>query len=490
LVWMIPEFNLADWRDPVTNAPHLPGRLNREWLDLLAGAESALRDGDDSRASELASRMVEIDGGACAKGSYILAECSARAGRVDEARRHLGRALDAAGWDASRLSTPRPYSYMQEAVREEAGKRPVQLVDLPAVFREYLGGGIPGRRLVIDYCHLTSEGIRVAMAEAAARVVRALTGEEVEPRELAGGCAGPTDEVEAEASFLAAVLNAHLYQPYELVRHYCARALELSPHVADLMVNYLELQTLPRVPLMMSGPGENLYRLGSRLVQNYLLRLNVKRVEKVLYDATLDALAGAGVDARARLERFRREELGVAGREADLLEYYSLAAVEQPQELAYLYPYAERRQRHPAEYYKAYWPESRFVFFADEGDAVRLTLTCRLAAPADADALASVTLNGEAVAGMAVGREWGTWEIDLAGEAVRDGLNELSVRWPTPEFPGEAALEGVRLDLFERKFPAFYPVFGEIHSFTASGGQKGPARPRELERGTAVLESA
>ncbi|HEX8560265.1 MAG TPA: SGNH/GDSL hydrolase family protein, partial [Pyrinomonadaceae bacterium] len=40
LVWMIPEFNLADWRDPVTNAPHLPGRLNREWLDLLAGAES------------------------------------------------------------------------------------------------------------------------------------------------------------------------------------------------------------------------------------------------------------------------------------------------------------------------------------------------------------------------------------------------------------------------------------------------------------------
>jgi hypothetical protein len=59
-----------------------------------------------------------------------------------------------------------------------------------------------------------------------------------------------------------------------------------------------------------------------------------------------------------------------------------------------------------------------------------------------------------------------------------------------PEFPGEAAFEKVRLDLFERKFPAYYPVFGEIHSFTASCGQKGSGEPLEDEAGMAVLESS
>jgi len=34
LVWIIPEFNLGDWRDPVTNAPYLPDDLNVEWLNL------------------------------------------------------------------------------------------------------------------------------------------------------------------------------------------------------------------------------------------------------------------------------------------------------------------------------------------------------------------------------------------------------------------------------------------------------------------------
>jgi hypothetical protein len=490
LIWMIPEFNLADWRDPVTNAPHLPGALNRRWLELLGEAESALRDGDDARAAQLASQMVELDGGVSVAGLYILAECHERAARIDEARDCLERARDASSWDTSRMSIPRPYSFMQEAVREEARKYPVELVDLPAVFKEYLGGGIAGRSLVIDYVHLTSEGIRVAMAEAAARVVRALTGAEVEPRELVGGCPPPPDEVEAEVSFLAAALNAHFDQSYDLVRHYCARALALSPHVAELMVSYLELQALPRVPLMMSEPGEKLYRLGSRLTQHYLLRLNIKRVEGVLQEAALDALAEAGVDARARLERFRREEHSVARRETSLLEYYSLAAVGQPQELAYLFPYGETGKRHVAEYYKAYWPESRFVFFGDEGCAVRLTLTCRQAASADADPHATVTLNGKTVARFAVNSEWGTWEIDLAGEAVRDGLNEVSVWWPMPEFPGEAAFEQVRLDLFERKFPAYYPVFGEIHSFTASCGQKGSGEPLEDEAGMAVLESS
>ncbi|HEX8560230.1 MAG TPA: hypothetical protein VF668_19190, partial [Pyrinomonadaceae bacterium] len=472
LVWMIPEFNLADWRDPVTNAPHLPGRLNREWLDLLAGAESALRDGDDARASELASRMVEIDGGVAVAGLYILAGCHERAGRVDEARDCLERARDAVSWDLSRQVMPRTYRATQNALRETLGDYPIQVIDLPALFKEHLGGGIAGRSLIIDYCHLTVEGIQVAMGAAAACVVKALTGAETSWREMANSDIAPSKEIEAEASFLAAVHNAHWFQSYDLVRYYCARALQLSPHVAELMINYLELQARPLVPALMSGSEEHISQMGSSLMHQYLLSKNEKRLEKVLYDAAVDALAEAGVDARARLDRFRREEHSVSQGETNLLAYYYCSAVNQPQELAWLIETSHKKyQPNKTAYYKAYWPESRFVFFADGGRAVRLDLTCRLPAGAAGGAPVGVMLNGRPQVQIAADREWGTWEIDLAGEAVRDGLNELSVWWPTPEFPGAAALEKVKSNLFERELAEFYPVFGEIHSFTASDGQ-------------------
>jgi hypothetical protein len=62
-------------------------------------------------------------------------------------------------------------------------------------------------------------------------------------------------------------------------------------------------------------------------------------------------------------------------------------------------------------------------------------------------------------------------------------LNEVTVRWPMPEFQTGAALKQAVLDMCAKKFPEFYPVFGEIHSFTASRGQavsKNIPAPEEL----------
>src|SRR5262249_10744669 len=174
LVWIIPEFNLGDWRDPIANAPHLADGLNREWMNLLEEAESALGDGDLARASELAKRMVEIDQGICVAGLYILAECSQRSGDLDAARIYLERARDAIIWDSSVVIMPRPYSVVQEALRDEAGKHNSQLVDMPKLFKEYLKGGLPDRRLFFDYCHMTTEGIQIAVAAAASCALRAL----------------------------------------------------------------------------------------------------------------------------------------------------------------------------------------------------------------------------------------------------------------------------------------------------------------------------
>lgn len=494
LVWIVPEFNLGDWRDPITNAPHLAEGLNREWLKLLEDAQRALAAGDSVKAGELAEKLVEIDQGVCVAGFYILAECCRHQNDLDGERKYLELARDSVSWDSSRMVLPRTYSTSQKVLREEPLKYKNQIVDLPVLFKEYLNGEIPGRRLLIDYCHLSSEGIRLAMSATASCVLRALKGVETPWYALAEEHIAPSRETEAEASFLAAVHNAHWWQSYDLVRHYCSLALRLSPHVAEVMLNYIDLQTLHSTQMLMTESEELISRLGSPLMRHYLLRLNEKRLDKLLLDAIVEALEEAGFAARERLDRLRREEHSLAIRETNLLDYYYVSAAQQPQELAWLtrITYKTYRPHFEPKYYKAFNSTSRFVFVGEAGCPASLCLTCRLPKPAPRETKITVELNGKPQAEIDVGREWTTWDVNIAGEAVSDGLNEVTVRWPIPEFQTDEALEKVVFNLFnlwEMKFPNFYPVFGEIHSFTAARGQEVSTSFAGVEQGLEAVEA-
>jgi hypothetical protein len=473
LVWIIPEFNLADWRDPITNPPHLGKDLNREWLSVLEQADGALRDGDLRRAEELAGKLVKIDQGLCAAGLYILGECCRRANDIEGERKYLEMARDSVSWDSSRLLLPRTYSITQQVMRDEAGKHQNQIVDSPALFKEYLNGELPGRRFFLDYCHLTTEGIQVTMGAAAACVLRSLKGKEAPWYTLVADHVAPPLKTEAEASFLAAIMNGHWWQSYDLTRYYCTRALGLSPHIGELMLTYIDLQTRRIPPKTMGEAERQITRIASRLMRHYLLGLNEKRLDKVLLDAIVDALKEFGIDGRELLDRLRREHSVEFG-ETNLFDYYYCSSAHQPQELAWVMRinYKTYKPKFEPKYYRAFGSESKFIFVGTAGCPVRLCLTCRLPNTAPCDDRISVGLNGTSQAEMIISRQWSPWEINLAGEIVRDGLNEVVVRWPVPEFESGEALEKVVMNLFnfwELKFPTFFPVFGEIHSFTASG---------------------
>ena len=487
LVWMIPEFNLRDWRDPLTNAPYLPDGLNKEWLQLMDEAECALRDRDLTRAEMLAKRMVEIDGGVCVAGLYILAECRRHANDIESERNYLSLARDATSWDLSRETVPRPYSAMQNAVREQTSKHNIQVIDLPAVFKEHLKGGIADRSLFLDYCHLTTEGIQVAMGAAAACVLRALKGVDRPWYAYLSEHVAPSPETEAEALLLAAITNAHCSQPRDLVEYFCTRALNFSPHVAEWMINYLELQTTRSAPPRMSKAEDQMWKSGSPLMRN-LLRLNRKRLDRMLLKVCLDTLEQAGVDARKRVEQLCLDEHSVAHNPTDLLDYYYLSAADQPQEMVWLH--RNERYRSTAEYYRAYWPESRFIFVGEAGSAVGLCLTCRLPKSTAPGQAVRLSLNGRQQLKIAVDSEWTTFDINLPGAAVHSGLNELVISWPMPEFESRTALEKARLKIIERKFPDFYPVFGEIHSFTALDGRKASTYSHAVQTESSLVEVA
>jgi hypothetical protein len=474
LVWIIPEFNLGDWRDPFTNAPYLPGDLNQEWITALKEARKAMSEGDAVTAEKLAARTVEIDQGTCTAGFYILADCRRLENDIEGERKYLERARDAQSWDSSMMFIPRPYSISQEILRDEMSKHDCQVVDLPVLFKQYLNGEIPGRRMFLDYCHMTTEGIQVAMGAAASCVLRALKGVELPWYALVGDHIAPSRETESEANFLAAIHDAHRYQGYDMVRHFCSRALELSPHIAELMLNYIDLQIRNSAPLRMSEAELQIFHLGSPLIHRYLFRNNDKRLDKLLLSAIVEVLEKAGIAADERLKQLHREEHSARLGEINLLHYYYCQAAGQPQELeALMWPFT--RMDYDPRYYRAYWPESRFVFVGEAGHAVNLCLTCRLPEFAPREATISVECNGKPQVEITIAREWSSWEISLPGQVVRDDLNEIEVRWPMPEFRADEALGKVIMRLCQKKYPEFYPIFGEISSFTASAGLEVPA---------------
>ena len=472
LIWIVPEFNLGDWRDALANAPH-PSGSKRDWISWWESAKSALHDGDVDTASELANKMLNLDQGVSAAGFYILADCSQRTGDLDGARSYLEKARDVAIWDPSWVISPRPYSIVQQGLRQETRSGHDEVVDAPKILKEYLSGGLPDRRIFLDYCHLTTEGIQVVMASVASRLMRLFKGTEVPWRALLNEQLSPSPQVEGEAAFLAAVHNAHYFQSYDLVRYYCSRAIQLWPQIGSLMTHYIDLQTR-RAPMSLCKSAEQIAELQSPLMQRYLLHYNFKQLDPVLLDAIVESLKKLGTDAKQSLDHLRRQEHSVAHRDTDLLDYYYCSAALQPQELMWVSDVDIRRKL--ADYYQAFRLDSRFVFVGEAGRAVKLRLTCRLPRHSQLPGPISVELNGRRQDEIVIDRAWGTWEFVVSSEVVRDGLNQVVIRWPLQDYAGEQGLDSALAYLSERKRPEFFCVFGEIHSFTACDAENSSAR--------------
>jgi hypothetical protein len=472
LVWVLPEFNLGDWRDPVTSAPYLADGKNWEWIENSRMAVEAMERGDFEKAAELGDKMVELDGGTCVRGFQILAECARENGDMERAKAYLESARDALMWSPiSRFKTPRPYALTHRVLRAEMAKEGIQIVDLPKLFAEYLDGSLPDRRLFVDYCHLTVEGIQIAMSAAASCVLRAFEGSDLPWRSLRNHCAAPSHRVQAEAMFLAAVYNAHLNQSRDLVAYFCLQSLRCWPEIGKIMTAFAEVQTR-RSPMLMCKSAEVIADPQFPSVQKYLLHFNLhlQQLDKMLLDAMVASLRETGNDARTQLERLRVDEHSVRHASVDLLDrYYCLSA---PQEFAQ--PLAgdtagdAGRLESESDYYKAYSPESSFIFIGEADCAVSLCLACRLPQLGAVEGRIAIELNSEPQGDVAISQRWQSYDIALDASAIKTGLNEVRIRWPIGEIAGKRGIECGVEDLLANIVPDVYPVFGEIHSFMAT----------------------
>lgn len=482
VVLVIPEVNLADWesRQPVT---WLPAGETARWHGLYSRAARALASQAWGEALAAAREMRDLDGGLCPTSHRLLARAALGLGDTAEARRAAAAEVDAAAYAVQAfLGAPQATTTVRELLRDEARRHGFAAVDLREVFAEHTGSPLPDRRLFLDYCHLTAEGIQVAMAAVAARVLE-LSGMVEDPPDWRGvleRTAPPriSPEAEATARLGAAVHSAHrlltVGPKAPILEHWLERALDASPGVEAAMLDLVEARCAPCPAVLTAAQQRN-------LASPYRLQLQHGWQWEGLDADLLEAIA-AVLDRRERREPPVREEI-----RRRLLEHHAIRADGTELAVPAQYHWEPLERFYPEVMnfedlsrratYRSPWPESSFCLVTDAAGDVLLDLTARLPVPegtwGSRRELVEVRVNGVPAGRLPLTAQWSRAEMRIERELLRAGLNRLTLRWPPPPPVGEAALRKA-VERLELGLAAdLHPVFGEVFSLMARPAGKG-----------------
>lgn len=453
VVVVIPEVNLADW-ERARPVSWLPGDGTARWHQLHQQALSLMSAGRYEEAAATARMMLELDGGTCATSYRVVADARLAQGRLVEARDACLAELECRAWDNFPY-VPGATSAVRDELRRGAREHDFSLVDLPSIFHEH-AGPIPDRRLFLDYCHLTLEGMKVAMAAVAAEVLRLsdAAADHVDWRTLLAKVPDPevSAEVDAHAKLMTGLYHAHWNPRSGEAAHWFEQALQAWPGIRDTMLAYTATRDVPPESLLLSVEQQRLVRSAQRLQGRIW---NVPNVDAEAIDGLGRILERSGRSPRLLTHQGAQE--GV-----DLLDpmYHWI-----PREL-----HASRSSFNNSRYlyYRALWPTSHFCLVWDESGDVRLQLTGRLPGTgmSRADTVV-ICLNGARRYAVDLTDRWTAHTITLGREHLREGINRLTLEWPLPPPVGDAAIrETVRR--LEQGIPTdLHPVFGELFRLVA-----------------------
>ena len=393
LVVVVPEVNLLDWpaRQP---APWLPGEGTAAWHRALAAGD--------------AEATLRLDGGSTPTGFALLGRRLMAAGDTARAEVALRAAADSDRYASMAcLSAPRAGPSVQALLRSAAG---AEVVDLPAIFRAATGA-LPGRRLFLDYCHLTPEGVWLAAAAIAGQLGWGQPGARavLSPEAAVAACVG------------AAAHGVHRGLEGPLVGWWLERALAVDEGLARAAIEDWVAARLGAAPAVLS-PGQ-LRGVGRTPQHGWRW--------PGLDAALLDAAQGLGfaADGPPRAELW-----------TPLEGFYPDALI-----------FDDLPRRAAA---RAAWPESG-IAVVGAAEAVEVVLRTPWAGKV------SAWMDGVRLGEWAATAGWSRVRVRLP---VGSGVRRLAVRWPMVEGPGEERVEEAIGRLRRGLEGPVHPVFGEIFS--------------------------
>lgn len=418
---------------------------------------------------------MELDGGEAPASLELAAEAQLGLGGTGRARELLQQAVEARTWD-NFPSVPSATLGVQGALRGAADLG-LHLIDLPQVFREVSPEGLPDRRWFLDYCHLTLEGMRHAMAAVAHKVLQ-LTGPAASPvpgraqiAQAFSPLAAPAED--AQVKFMSLLYGAHYgcdYDPYsgESVRregsvsaHWLAEARRADPAIDTLLLTYAQARTAPFQSFDLSGEQQDLHGALTELERQ---TSQAESLDADVVRLILDTLGATHASECAAIMASLLENHAVERRPTDLCHpahHWSLA----------------ERQQEGGGYgtgvralLRARWPCSHFCFVSEACRVLRLQVTARLPLlRGERAADLELLVNGNQLGRMRLETRWTQGVFDLPVDLLVAGYNKLTLEWPPLPAEGDIALQTI-VERLETGIPVdLHPLFGELYALRIAG---------------------
>ena len=454
VLFAIPEFNLLDCRSTPKERviSELPVEQLSVWLQAKENAEQNIKAKTYSEAELHAQKMIDIDP-SHPYGFELLADCKIHSEDYDAARNYFEIARDTALFCRTN-SKPRVFKVIQNTINEEAPAQNISVVDLPAVFKNHLNGKVPGRDMFLDYCHLTVEGIQVAMEAIYKQVLGIFNDTRREHK--AATSIKPSGEVLALGHLFAAIHNAHWGQSYEILLHHCTESLANHKDIAKTMVYYCDMisrNASNHVCKSLEKILEDNNKL-DRYVHALIPGKDMKNMELELVDAMTTVLQANGVNIKEYLTNLRIEEHGIKNGTVDLLQPYYHAT-----------SYDEYQGTKTA-FLQARDVTSEFFVVAESSNQAQLKISLRT--PGMESGMiqsATISVNDTELRVVDVANNWNTYQLDISNDYLKDGVNVVKVLWPIAENHYQPQLnDNGSLSILD----AAYRVFGEVCNMTVT----------------------
>lgn len=478
VVFVIPEFNLLDWRlECDSRSPLITSDSIKRSLHNKARAENALADGNLHLATMLAEEIIQIEEGMNPVGFEILARCKLAQGKVAEARRLKEKGLETCLVTDLR-DLPACHLFIQEVLRHESVLQGITLVDLPRRFEEYLPETLPGRSYFFDYCHLTPDGIRLAMASTAEKLLPLLGKRERTWSDLNQVNFDIDPHVMSKAYLAAACHNAEMGQDYESIHYYCSESLRHAPEIADLMRLLIEMHVrqsnIRCIKEVEDIVGRNWLENDRYLNINLPYAgytgghtpakiLNNRELNLSLIRSLTDLLSDYDSGVRQTVDLMLKKEHGITAHGVDLL---CRPYIDQG--------WMEENWQYETVYFRSYRVESGFHFICESPCLLRMSIVCRVPGASAPAGPVRISVNGVDTHSFLASNTWTTSNWLIPGEILRDGINSLVIHWPERSVSWEERIEEVmkRIDELSvgvsvKGFKGLYLVFGEVHDFRA-----------------------
>ena len=444
--FVVPEFNLLDWNnDEMQNILLLPNQKLKEWLSFEKDVQNYLREKNFQKIIELCEKMIKIN----PRHPFafrVFAECLLNENKSDEALNYLKKAHDT-NMFLFLHHIPGVLSIVQDKLISMLDKKNIDYINLPKIFYDFLDCKPPDRTLFLDYCHLTSQGIKVAMYNIAKCLLEKIYSTHV-PKEFINDTKfEPHSITSSYVHVMAAIHNVHRGAPSsEVLKYHCKKALEYNIGVKNIIKNYL-VSSSNKNNWYVLKEFEELY--DNKILMRYKLANPRQYKKKDVFFADA-AISYCDTDEKNEIVNNQIKHHSAQDRKINLLEPYYCSKY-------HFRPNMDKTQDH---FFPFYNSTNEFIFYTNIAFDVLLKLTFRTPMCNQETDMIKLNVNNRKIFSVNSSKTWRSEYFILRKNVLKFGKNILILDWSIPNLK-----QKTNAYYYDTMIGSNIICFGEIHSF-------------------------